>query len=746
MSRPPERLYALVPEIYRQRDLLEGEPLRALLLAFEQLFTTLEQDIGRLYEDAFIETCALELIPYIGDLVGAQLEQGDPLLPSHRRYVANLMGYRRRKGMPGVIENAASDVTGWPIHLQEAASELAGTSALSELQIPSARSIDLRDAEQTGALGTPFSVASRRADLRRRSPSHYTLGVQQGRMNLDTLNLYVWRLQVSRVEQADACPVSAAERYADASCWRFHPLGVDAPLYHEPEARSAAFSCAGPEVFPRPVTANALERTLRYAQGSAPRVGPRVDVGADLNEVPLMVARVAPDGQTLLPFTADQVVVADLERWQAPLAPQSARVAVDPERGRLKLLNLNVDKAPAELRVSCAVASPRPLGGGSYLRELPSLSGEVAHAWVGALRLNRARGHYDNLSDALDDWARRQGVFSGGAPAQITLLDSRRYAASGPRLSPTLNRIRRLPCAGRTLFIVADQGARPTVYGELHFTGGPGQSRVCLSGLIWAGRLYGESNLELRLSDCTVAPLSSQPQGAGPTEAPAADQVLSVIATRCVLAGLMASRDRCFVRAETSIVDARMQRAARPLASGPPLVPRGRAFVALGICDGARAIDGLPLGPRRTPGPGPNLTLRSVTVQGEARAASLDACDTLFTGLVRVEERDGGQVQTSALPAGSVTPARARCVELDRGDDAQPERARRLAFSARRYGAAAYLQLRVDCPLEVRTGGEGGGEIGAYSAADQAQRLRNLHRTLLEYVPATLQPTVVLVD
>ena len=45
-----ERLYNLLPAIYRIRDHAHGEPLRALLAVLEQERETLERDVATLYE------------------------------------------------------------------------------------------------------------------------------------------------------------------------------------------------------------------------------------------------------------------------------------------------------------------------------------------------------------------------------------------------------------------------------------------------------------------------------------------------------------------------------------------------------------------------------------------------------------------------------------------------------------------------------------------------------------------------
>jgi hypothetical protein len=108
-------LYELLPAAYRTRDAALGDPLRALLGVIETEFRTLQDDIDRLYDNWFVETCDEWVVPYIGDLLGVR-----PLLPigdgvfTQRASVANTIGYRRRKGTAAMLEQLARDVTGWP--------------------------------------------------------------------------------------------------------------------------------------------------------------------------------------------------------------------------------------------------------------------------------------------------------------------------------------------------------------------------------------------------------------------------------------------------------------------------------------------------------------------------------------------------------------------------------------------------------------------------------------------------------
>jgi len=70
MSRSIDRLYELLPAIYRQRDAELNYPLRDLLRVITEQADVIEDDIGQLYENWFIETCQDWVVPYIGDLIG----------------------------------------------------------------------------------------------------------------------------------------------------------------------------------------------------------------------------------------------------------------------------------------------------------------------------------------------------------------------------------------------------------------------------------------------------------------------------------------------------------------------------------------------------------------------------------------------------------------------------------------------------------------------------------------------------
>src|ERR1700742_3724434 len=97
-SQPGDRLYNLLPALYRVRDSAQGEPLRALLAIISNEFGVIEADIAGLLENWFIETCDEWVVPYIGDLLGVRGLQslGADSGYSARADVADTLANRRR--------------------------------------------------------------------------------------------------------------------------------------------------------------------------------------------------------------------------------------------------------------------------------------------------------------------------------------------------------------------------------------------------------------------------------------------------------------------------------------------------------------------------------------------------------------------------------------------------------------------------------------------------------------------------
>ena len=70
MSFDLEKMYALLPAVYRTRDADQDGVLRNLLASIAEQVGILEENLDQLLDDQFIETCAPWVVPYIGDLLG----------------------------------------------------------------------------------------------------------------------------------------------------------------------------------------------------------------------------------------------------------------------------------------------------------------------------------------------------------------------------------------------------------------------------------------------------------------------------------------------------------------------------------------------------------------------------------------------------------------------------------------------------------------------------------------------------
>ena len=58
-----DRLYELMPAIYRIRDVEQEQSLRAFFAILEQELLALEADVDGLYDDWFVETCREWVVP-----------------------------------------------------------------------------------------------------------------------------------------------------------------------------------------------------------------------------------------------------------------------------------------------------------------------------------------------------------------------------------------------------------------------------------------------------------------------------------------------------------------------------------------------------------------------------------------------------------------------------------------------------------------------------------------------------------
>jgi hypothetical protein len=255
-----ERLWLLLPGVYRADDSPNPSangPLRELVNRIGAHMAVVRRSIDRLWADQSIETCDDWVIPYVGDLLGTNLV--DVLDTRGQRLdVANTIHYRRRKGTVEVLEELATDVTGWGAVIVEAFRKMArnrhgldpavGPAAFPSIPpdnfaaflsaeglagaltgTPAGGTLDLRNAHGAQLTGTAFAESFHYADVR--------AGVGQvGHFTIPKLLVFLWRLQSFRV--ASGTPVKLTS--CPEPTFTFDPTGRLAPIFLPPAPISRA--------------------------------------------------------------------------------------------------------------------------------------------------------------------------------------------------------------------------------------------------------------------------------------------------------------------------------------------------------------------------------------------------------------------------------------------------------------------------------------------------------------------------
>ncbi len=730
-----DRLYQLLPAIYRIRDAEHGEPLRALLGVMDEQLQALEQDIGGLYDDWFIETCDEWLVPYIGDLLGVrQLNNVDSGgVYSQRALVANTISHRRRKGTLLMLEDLTRDVTGWSAHAVAFFEHLGWTQNLNHLRFDYAPNPNPRNPERTNPaavnrVGTvnlrsldvvdridgPFDETSHTVDIR--MPTQL-----EGWHNIRHLGLFLWRLQ--------SYPLSGvtprqSQDYGDG--FHFSPLGNPQPLFTNPSRKTDDQRLVTELNVPGPVRPVAFFQSREAYYGADSDMSLAIYIGTTA------------DPAALIP--TESVLCKDLSDW-AP--PPSGQVAVDPKLGRLAFAPGEV---PAEgVTVDYHYGFSADMGGGSYARR-QTLEQAYAEDWAVVV----AKEQPDPLPA---EWRTSiAAAISGWDPvaqprAVITIADNGYYEEV---LDLNLG-------AGQQLIIQAADRQRPVVslrdmvnaIAFLTLDGGNGEeAALTLDGLVIEGgiRINNLSLGRLTIRHSTLVPGLGLDEGGRPQQAGEAslwvdsdNAELTVEIDSSITGALRLPEYMGELVVRDSIID-------RPEGVGDgEEVPR----VALAANDSGDA-------------PGPATTLERTTVFGEVHVLTLTlASEVIFTQRVVARRRQQGCVRYSYLESpDSITPRRFRCqpqlalenrrkqLQLNNLPPVERHaiRARvRPAFTAVRYGFPGYAQLNLNSAEEITTGAESGSEMGAFEHLKQAQRQANLRIRLQEYLPYGLEAGVIFV-
>ncbi|HEX9990098.1 MAG TPA: hypothetical protein VGE45_16695 [Chloroflexia bacterium] len=615
MSQPPaDRLYNLLPAVYRIEDAGEGEPLRALLAVIEREVGKLQGDIAGLYDNWFIETCDEWVVPYIGDLL--RVRGLHPLGPggfSQRAYVANTLAYRRRKGTAAVLEQLARDVTGWPARAVEFFELLSTTQHMNHVRPRNHRTPDLRDINRLDLLNTPFDTIAHTGEVRH-------IDTRRGKYNVPNIGLFLWRLQSYAI--ALGTPRPAADP-PDGRYW-FSPLGNDMALFTRPQTESEITHLADETNVPGPIRQVAFYFDLADYQARYTSI--------PLDDRPANSIYYGPNGS--LDIIADgtpkppmDIICMDLRDWDRPPA---GKVGVDIVRGRLAF---PIDVVPGVVEVSYNYGFSDDIGGGPYDRrrrarpthEGPGGPDTVAVPGALSTLIRVPSAGITTLAGALAVWD------AAGHPRAMIQLegdDNRTYQEDLA-----------INMAGAELVIQAANHKRPVLVGDITVTGGTGEERFTLNGLWIEGTLGLQGNLgEVTLAHCTLVPGLGLDESGAPKQPDAPSVIVAATNDRLnltidhsITGALRVSTDVAALAVRDSIIDSPLR--GRRAVVLPVLVSGNLSpFPALG--PGTPKVVNVTIG---DDGPYPATLSAAPGSLGEARdqlqAAIQSAHDSLaFTG------------------------------------------------------------------------------------------------------------------
>jgi hypothetical protein len=730
-----DRLYSLLPAIYRTRDAQQGYPLQALLRIMAEQVNVVEDDIRQLYENWFIETCEDWVVPYIADLIGyrpvtecglaadGKAAEGRALnrILVPRREVANTIDYRRRKGTLLLLEDLAYDVAGWPARAVEFFKLLGWNQNINHLHMDRARTVDVRRMRELDHLNGPFDCIAHTVDVRR-IDSHRTVGWY----NIPSVGVFVWRLKSYSVTH---CPAFCAES-AGPNSMTFSVLGQDAPLFVNP-AREVTPDEAPTELdLPIPITRHALEwdKSLYYGPGKSFTIWAEGWNGLDADT----------------PIPVNWIVPADLTDWV--YEPSQKTVAVDPVTGRFAFPPNQLPKKG--VRVTYHYGFSADIGGGEYNRPIldPS-SRNVKGVLVPPTFYRVGKGQqFHKIQDALDQWKKDAPV-----DAVIEMTDSTVYVEP---IYITLD-------AGKSLQLRAANKTRPVIRLLDWQTDLPNalsvtmadRCRFVMDGLLVTGRAIQitgpgaeppqdpnqpECGSEVIIRHCTLVPgwgLASDCTPKRPSEP--ALELYDIRATVRIEHSILGSiqvqdsevaQDPITMSISDSIIDA--------------INPQGEAIGA----PGARPAFAV-------------HTIERSTFFGIVDVHAIELAEnSIFMGCLNVARRQLGCMRFCYVPPGCRTPKRYHCqpdlvtqaIQQKEKDPAKQSAAIAAArlrvrpqFTSIRYGSPGYAQLALTCAEEIVRGADHESEMGVFHDLFQPQRHANLAARLEEYAPAGMDVGII---
>lgn len=726
-----EHLYTLLPAIIRQRDLEEGQPLKALIGVLAQQGRVVEKDIENLYNNIFVETCEDWAVPYIGDLLRcAHLHELDDAGFSQRAYVANTIGYRRRKGTLSVMEALAHDTTGWSAHGREFFSTLSTTQNINHVRHEAPAMADIGDIETMALVGGAFDKQPRSVDVRHIDSSYD----QTARHHISNIGLYLWRLQSYSLSKVMTRRKSGA---ANNGFYFVDYLRRDLRLFNKPKTEYDIVQISQEVNVPAPLRRIPLYTELEQRRQDI--VDGRSVSPIWFDDVPPFRIYVQKDdgGETSeIPF--EEVLVCNLEVFKRPkkkkayahsrtgdVVEMPLQVAIDPENGRIAF---PAGVKPFKVLIDYAYGFSGDYGAGSYKRynDVSDLTDRDIDWHVAVTQSENLveNSVFATLSEAVDAWKNQPA----GTVGLISIMDNHIYeedlqgekkvvVPEGSLLIITGADWPKLPTANDGEFRrikgqIEGSGLAPRFLGNIDIQGSadvnsdtPGE--IILDGLCVAGNInVGEGDNThlgaLDIRSCSVG-------NTGLLQVNGKDSSLVISCSKSLLSNV----DIASGIQKLSITDSILNKS----------VDARQAFVSIS----------------------------SSTILGRIWAQEIFAQNTIFSGAMITERQQTGCLRFCFVSAGSVTPRRYKCLPDIALKDSETggalplsEQNRIIArlvpsFTSEGFGHHAYGQLGGNCEALFKSAAEDGNEMGVFHGLKNAYRQKNMALAGREYLRFGLQ-------
>lgn len=752
MSITDKSLYELLPAIYRIRDVEKGEPLKALFEVISREAAIVENDIEKLYENWFIETCDEWVVPYIGDLLGVRGLHAINSVPdfSLRGYVANTLRYRRRKGTAPILEQLAQDTTGWRARVVEFFELLGTTQHMNHIRLHNQVSADLRAMNKLELIDSAFDSMAHTADIR-------NIKRVNGWYNISNIGLFLWRLQSYRMQKSTVRKVNPGPKEG----FTFSPLGNNINLFNWPQTEKEITHIAEEHNVPGKLRRLPLYTELENLRQGLADGKSEVELSGQL-----IYFGVKPVLQVILDeneIPAKEILICNLRDWKRPPAFIAYRkqdgvhtnmpiaVAVDPEYGRL---SFPAGTSPEKVQVNYNYGFSGDVGSGPYDRQ-ESVDRwynpeERPVAWqIGVTKdpnilaeAQQPELMVKTIQEAITKWNIHINE-NPGTFGMICMLDNDTYEENLTNLSKI-----EIPSGSKLALVAADwpqidvpgfPGVKERKVGQFfptelrsHILGNisvkgtapnndlnPGE--LVLGGLLIEGKLTVLlGNLgKLHLANSTLVPYK------GGLAVNSKNDQLTILFEDCISGKLVINAPITELQITNSMVDA-----------GP-----GDAILAQNT----------------------SVSIKKSTIIGKTEVNILEAENSIFTGVCFTTRTQSGCVRFSFVPANSKTPRRYRCqpdlafkiraeeLGLDSTTDLPPNEKMLIlntikpSFTSLIYGHHAFGQLSHQCPGEIKKGAEDVAEMGVFNHLKQPQREANLHVSLGEYLNLGLDAGLIFV-